>query len=231
MTSMAEYIELYSGIDHMIHYGYSTVVLIIYITFMFGFGIPILFPVAWLTFIILYRMEKYMMYFFYKVPPMYDEKITKEMLSVLRIAPVLYLLCGYWMITNQQLLSNDHLHPIFHENEKPETDHNITMIFTAHGWEGPYWPLGVTFIFTTLMYLFADTFNKRMKKYSKSFRIGSDLKMMEEGLDNYWCALSKDDKKWTFREETYRRDALGMQMMTDEQFMSLTSVYTNRKAR
>lgn len=102
------------------------------------------------------------------------------------------------------------------------------MFFTAHGWDGPYWPLGVTLIFATLMYIFADSFNKCMKKHSKSFRVGSGLKMMEEGLDNYWCALSKDDKKWTLREETYRRDALGMQMMTDEQFKSLTSVAVDR---
>ena len=64
----------------MIHYGYSTMLLIVFVTFLFGFGIPILFPIATATIIILYRVEKYMMYYFYKVPPMYDAKITKQML-------------------------------------------------------------------------------------------------------------------------------------------------------
>jgi len=98
---MQDYIELYSGIDHMIHYGYSTMLLIVFVTFMFGFGIPILFPVATATLFILYRVEKYMMYYFYKCPPMYSQKITKEMLNTLRLAPALYLICGYWMVSNQ----------------------------------------------------------------------------------------------------------------------------------
>ena len=50
----------------MIHYGYSTLLVIIFVTFMFGFGIPILFPIAGLTLFMLYRVEKYMLYYFYK---------------------------------------------------------------------------------------------------------------------------------------------------------------------
>ena len=100
-TSLAEYIELYSGINHMVHYGYSTMLVIVFVTFMFGFGIPVLFPIATASLFVLYRVEKYMMYYFYKQPPMYEEKITEQILSTLRLAPFLYLLCGYWMLTNR----------------------------------------------------------------------------------------------------------------------------------
>ena len=49
---------------------------IVFVTFMFGFGIPILFPIAAASIFVLYRVEKYMMYYFYKRPPMYEQKIT-----------------------------------------------------------------------------------------------------------------------------------------------------------
>ena len=74
---------------------------IVFVTFMFGFGIPVLFPIATLSLFVLYRVEKYMMYYFYKMPPMYEERITQEILSTLRFAPFLYLICGYWMLTNR----------------------------------------------------------------------------------------------------------------------------------
>ena len=103
----------------MMHYGNSTMLLIVFVTFMFGFGIPLLFPIATATIFILYRVEKYMMYYFYQLPPMYDDKITNEILHTMRMAPALYFVCGYWMLTNQQLLSNDHLKPSLTVDDEP----------------------------------------------------------------------------------------------------------------
>ena len=65
-TSVAEYIHLYSGIDHMMHYGYSAFLIIVFVTFMFGFGIPILFPIATVAIFVLYRVELLALYYFYK---------------------------------------------------------------------------------------------------------------------------------------------------------------------
>ena len=48
-TGIQEYIELYSGEEHSIHYGFSSLLVTIMVTFTFGFGIPILFPVAALS--------------------------------------------------------------------------------------------------------------------------------------------------------------------------------------
>lgn len=65
-TGFAEYIRLYAGVDHPLHYGYSTLLVIIFITFMFGFGIPILFPIAALSIFVLYCVEKFQIYYLYK---------------------------------------------------------------------------------------------------------------------------------------------------------------------
>jgi len=76
-----------------------------------------------------------------------------------------------------------------------------------------------------LMYLFADYFNRKF-----GFKnIGDGLWELEENLDNYWSALSSIDRKWFEKEEYHRRHALGMQMMTDEQYASLTNSKHKRK--
>lgn len=54
------------------HYKYSTILNISFVTLMFGFGMPILFPLAIFALFILYMTEKTMLYFSYKNPPMYD---------------------------------------------------------------------------------------------------------------------------------------------------------------
>lgn len=139
------------------------------------------------------------------------------MLSTLRLAPFLYLFCGYWMLTNQQLLSNDHLHPIYSEEQEPETDHNLSLILSAEGWQGPYWAIGIMAVFALSYYLIADRLNKFLARRGfKAASIGDSLSQMDEGLQNFWQALKRRNIEWTLKEEYYRKNALGMQMMTDE---------------
>jgi hypothetical protein len=71
-TSIQTYINLYSGPSYLMHYKYSTILNTCFVTFMYGFGLPFLFPVAVLTFAVLYLSEKTMLYYCYRAPPMYD---------------------------------------------------------------------------------------------------------------------------------------------------------------
>lgn len=67
----------------MMHYKYSTILNVVFVTFMYGFGIPILFPVAVISLIILYFVEKTMLYYSYRMPPMYDEKMSELVYKIL----------------------------------------------------------------------------------------------------------------------------------------------------
>jgi hypothetical protein len=95
------------------HYKYSSIQNIVFITMMFGAGLPRLFPIAAVSFIVLYLLEKYMLYYVYKSPPAYDEKLNNSVLSNLSFSPLLLLSFGYWMFSNKQLLQRyDELQPI-----------------------------------------------------------------------------------------------------------------------
>ena len=74
---------------------------IVFMTFMFGAGIPILFPIALLSLIVLYIVERLMVAYSYKKPPMMDESLNKAAIKILMFAPILYCTFGFWMFSNK----------------------------------------------------------------------------------------------------------------------------------
>lgn len=100
-TTLQQYIEIYSGPVFFIHYKYSAILNIVFVTMMYGMGLPILFPVASLSLLTLYCVEKTMLHYCYREPPMYDEKLNTNALSILTWAPCLFLSFGYWMLSNK----------------------------------------------------------------------------------------------------------------------------------
>jgi len=83
------------------HFKYSAMLNIAFIAMMFGAGMPILFPVAAASYLILYVVENYMLYYVYKEPPAYDEKLNLEVLRKLSLAPLFLVGFGYWMMSNR----------------------------------------------------------------------------------------------------------------------------------
>ena len=75
--------EIRDGPLYYIHYKYSSVLTIMYVTFMYGFGIPALIPIACASLIMLYFVEKTLLFYAYRMPPMYDERLSQAVLSKL----------------------------------------------------------------------------------------------------------------------------------------------------
>lgn len=105
-TTIQQYVELYSGPTFFIHYKYSSILNITFVTMMYGLGMPILFPIAAAALLVLYCMEKLMIHYSYRQPPMYDERLNNNVLSLMTYAPLAFLSFGYWMLSSKQLLEN-----------------------------------------------------------------------------------------------------------------------------
>ena len=99
-TTVQQYVELYSGPVYFIHYKYSSILNITFVTLMYGVGLPVLFPIAMLAIFVLYIVEKLMIYYSYRQPPLYDEKLNNSTLATLTWAPLLLLSFGYWMLSS-----------------------------------------------------------------------------------------------------------------------------------
>ena len=221
-TSIQGYISLFQGPVYFMHYKYSSILTIIYITFMYGFGMPILFPIAMLSFLVLYVVERFMLFYGYALPPMYDERLSQDVLDKLQFAPLLYVCFGYWMISNQQLLSNDHLTAVKYSTDTYVTNHTMQTVFQSTGWEGVCWPMMVAFFVLNLVWYFGDNLEGWLIKCFPNLQIG-DVDINED-IDNYWASLDEEDRKWSTKEEENARNELKMKILSDSQFARLNEV-------
>lgn len=219
-TSIQAYIDCYIGPAYELHYKYSAILQTTFVTFMYGFGVPILFPYAVFTFVVLYFVEKIMLFYSYRLPPMYDERLSQSVLNQLQFAPIVFLGFGYWMASSRQLISNDYLTPVAQTREAAASSHLWQSVFAPAGWAAPAWPLLVACLVFIAIYYFGDNIDNLIARFFPNYTIG-DIEVNEE-IDNYFAALDEGDRKWSIEEERNAREALGFKILTDESYDKLT---------
>lgn len=128
-SNIQMYIEIYSGPVFFIHFKYSSILNITFVTMMYGLGMPVLFPIASIAILILYCMEKLMLHYSYREPPMYDESLNKNALNILTWAPLLFVSFGYWMLSSKQLLDNGTLPDLTYSDTHRTSGHLISSVF------------------------------------------------------------------------------------------------------
>lgn len=218
-SSVQSYMDVVDGPIYYIHYKYSSILNITFVTFMYGFGMPILFPIAAISLLVLYLVEKILLFYAYRLPPMYDEHLSQNVLNKLQFAPILFCLFGYWMVSNLQLMSNEHLNNKAQSSSSNITDHTMGTVFSGLGWEGLNWPFLALFVFLSLYWYVGDGVLFLLYKCFPWLEIG-DVDLDEE-IGEYWESLDAEDRQWSLKEEENNRDALNMKLLTDEQHLGL----------
>lgn len=91
---------------------------------MFGPGLPILYPTFLLALIIQWLVERLCMAYYYKQPPMYDEKLSNRSVLVMQFTIILQMFFGYWMFSNRQMFSNK-VYDLEAADSMPRSGHSI----------------------------------------------------------------------------------------------------------
>lgn len=78
----------------------SGLLLIVFVSCMYGVGMPLLFPVAAFNFGNQYVCERLMACYQVKLPPSLDDKLTNNLIAMMKWAPLIMLFNGYWMLSN-----------------------------------------------------------------------------------------------------------------------------------
>ena len=212
----------------MMHFKYSALMNVVFVTFTYGFGIPMLFPIGSLALFVLYLVEKTMLYYGYRLPPMYDERLSQSVLKKLYYAPLFFLGFGYWMASNKQMLSNDHLVPKDRMISPDTTEHTIDRVFTGDFKTAPAWPLLATFGLLLFCQIFGSMIMRCFVWCFPSLEIG-DISL-DEDIDNYWAALDEKDRNWATKEDQHATEKLGLQIFTKKQKAALAnSTMTERR--
>lgn len=95
-TSDQQYINIYAGPDYLVHFRYSMILNIAFISMMYGTALPLLFPVAFISFFVIYYMEVYMLFYVFKKPVSYDASLYKGVLSLMQYASLISLGFSGW---------------------------------------------------------------------------------------------------------------------------------------
>lgn len=101
MTGMIGYRNLYSGPAYTIHFKYSGVINVVYITMLYGIGMPLLFPLAAFNFFNQWLTERIIVAYQVRLPPALNDQLTKNAINLLKLAPLVMLCNGYWIISNR----------------------------------------------------------------------------------------------------------------------------------
>lgn len=220
-TTIQQYVELYSGPVFFIHYKYSSILNITFVTFTYGFGLPLLFPLAAGALFVLFCVEKMMIYYSYREPPTYDAKMNTAVLGLMTWAPLLFLSFGYWMFSSNVLFGND-TYWFDQKSDVPKTGHVWYEVFTAEAYKvSPALPLIVVFWGLLLLIVFRNSLQTFLSRHTKWIRVG-ELEL-DEGLDNYFKTLDDHDRVWSIKEEENTRNVLGMNILLDETLEKLRS--------
>jgi len=77
-----------------------------FVTFMYGLAVPLLFPIAFIYFLVSYIVERLALAYSYRKPPMFDDVLNQSAINMLKIAPVFMMIFGYWIFGNRQIFYN-----------------------------------------------------------------------------------------------------------------------------
>lgn len=87
-------------------YQYSAILTTVWVTFMYGTILPILYPLAAFTFFNYYAVDKFLITYYYQRPPVYDDKLNMRALELMKWAPVICMFFGYWFMGNMQIFNS-----------------------------------------------------------------------------------------------------------------------------
>lgn len=83
---------------------YAAMLTVLYITMLYGSGIPILYVVAAAFYFTSYWVDKFLLLRYFKRPLMMDQYLAKNTLSWFKYALVLHIIGGMLMYSNSAIL-------------------------------------------------------------------------------------------------------------------------------
>lgn len=221
-TNMQLYVDIYSGPEYLIHFKYSGVLNVTFVTMMYGLGVPILFPIAAWSYFVLYTLERLLTAYFYQLPPTFDDQMTINALGKMRWASVFYLFFGYWMLSSKVIFQN-YYNLIPDTATKMLSNHTIKNIRVDQA--APLLLMGLAVLVIIVMQSF---FKKTLKEWGFSFG-GSKIEV-DENLPQFFNSIRLRDADWLLKENQNLKEEYGFAVISKKVADILDTVGTPKKA-
>lgn len=105
--------SLYAGPEFELEMRYASLLMTVFVTLTYGAGLPLLYPICFLSFVVYYMVDKWLFLRFYSKPPQMSGKLADFAANVLPYAIFLHVSFAMWMFSNEDIF--------------PETDSSLTI--------------------------------------------------------------------------------------------------------
>jgi hypothetical protein len=76
LTTSQSYVNMYAGPEYILYSQYSQMLVLIFVTFMYGLLMPILFPICLFGIINISIVDRISLTYYFRAPPSYDGKLN-----------------------------------------------------------------------------------------------------------------------------------------------------------
>ena len=202
-----DYAELNSGTEHLLFEKYPRLLNIVFVSLFYGFGLPILPILILIWLIVSYILDKLIVMFYHRRPPLYDDTLNKVSIEFLKWATFLYIAIAYWMLTNKQMFGN-FLEPLEYQADIEQYEH--------YAFEIPE-PWQQKLVLAVALWILAYCIINLLVTIIKPlvFSSSNEALLEYEGLVPFSKALAHKDFKFWLNEEKMIRERLGYKYLFD----------------
>lgn len=181
--TMVAYKEIYSGTVYLIHFRYADLLNTLYVTMMYGVGIPLLFPLSAFTMFNTWLVERLTLAYLVRQPAAMDDRLSKNALALAKWAPILLLFNGYWMLGNRQIFMNKWDY-IMKEQDPMPSGHYLPDYFEL-SWTTPVY----IFLFASIVIIIVQAIVPRQVLTDLGFTLQSKEIVVDEDLPNFFTTM------------------------------------------
>lgn len=218
-----DYADLNSGTEHLLYEKYPRLLNIIFVSSFYGFGLPLLPILIFICLIISYFVDRFVVAFYHRKPPLYDDTLNVVSIHLLKWAAFWYIAIAFWMLTNKQIFGND-LKPIAYQAQIEYYDHYIFEI------PDTYQECVVLAI--ALLILAFLLFDLLYRLFSPFYETSNQAELMEfEDLPPFSRALDEKSLDFWVTEEKQIRDKYNYKYLFDDFFAKIRERHNSATER
>lgn len=98
---MLTFMDMNVGPEYPFYYKIAQTKITLWICVMLGPCMPVLYFVGAIAFIVQYIIDRLSLAYFYRLPPMYSERLTLNVVKTLKYYPCVALCIAFWLYTNK----------------------------------------------------------------------------------------------------------------------------------
>lgn len=181
--------------------------------FLFGAGVPLMFPMAFICLLILYYYEKKTICRQAPKPADYEATVNNYIVAILLDGPILYAVFGYWMYSNPALIHSKKPKPLKYFGDSYDTQHYISDAFAEITPATPFLILFVIAIFARLdhQFKFLSCLHKKSTLQIKN----KALKKLNYKFEpDFYNATSQKDRDMLISREVELGGEFGIHRLT-----------------